>query len=48
VKFFYYKNIAAHSDASEMSHPVLQNVVDTEVAESIFDSITYNKGSGVI
>jgi len=48
IKFLFYKQEALNMDDLDCTHPVMQDVKDTEAATNIFDDITYCKGSGVI
>ena len=48
IKFLFYKQEALYMDTLESTHPVEQDVKDTEAATNIFDDITYCKGSAVI
>lgn len=48
IKFLFYKQEALNMDDLDSTHPVMQDVKDTEAATNIFDDITYCKGSAVI
>lgn len=46
--FNYYKGFAYKIDQSASTHPVMGEVANTEVTETNFDSITYEKGSSIV
>ena len=46
--FNYYKGFAYKIDQSEITHPVMSEVENTEVTDTNFDSITYEKGSSIV
>jgi len=48
TKFLFYKQEALNMDNLDSTHPVMQDVKDTEAATTIFNDITYCKGSAVI
>jgi aminopeptidase N len=37
LNFFYYKEFALNADEKPTTHPVLMDVPDTDVAQTIFD-----------
>lgn len=46
--FNYFKGFAYKEDQAVTSHPVMGECADTDVTETNFDSITYEKGSSIL
>jgi aminopeptidase N len=48
VAFLEYKFWGIQADSMTSTHPVCANIADTDEAESLFDGISYGKGSAFV
>lgn len=48
LRFLFYKEESMILDMEETTHPVAQDIPDTDQATTIFDTITYSKGSAIL
>ena len=48
VSFFNRKGWGYNEDQLSTTHPIRSSVENTQVAESIFDGITYSKGAATM
>jgi aminopeptidase N len=48
VAFLEYKFWGIQADSMTSTHPVCANIADTDEAESLFDGISYGKGSSFV